>query len=49
MRRKKRNLATKKRERDLSDVDCPTQLKSYCTIYHLIDKGNGAEAMYNIF
>jgi hypothetical protein len=48
MRRKKRNLATKKREREFSDVDCPVQQKSYCNTYHKIDKGNGAKAKYDL-
>jgi hypothetical protein len=48
MRRKRRNPQTKKRERDFSDVDCPTQQKTYCNSYHKIDKGNGAEAKYDL-
>jgi hypothetical protein len=48
MRRKRRDPQTKRRERDLSDVDCPTQQKTYCNTYHKIDKGNGAEAKYDI-
>jgi hypothetical protein len=48
MRRKRRNPQTKKRERDFSQVDCPTQQKTYCLTYHQIDKGNGAEAKYDI-
>jgi hypothetical protein len=48
MKRKKRNLRTRKRERDFSDVDCPTQQKTYCNTYHKIDKGNGAEAKYDL-
>jgi hypothetical protein len=48
MRRKRRNPQTKRRERDFSDVDCPTQQKTYCNTYHKIDKGNGAEAKYDI-
>ena len=38
----------KRRERDFSHVDCPTQQKTYCLTYHHIDKGNGAEAKYDI-
>jgi hypothetical protein len=30
------------------NVDCPTQQKTYCNTYHKIDKGNGAEAKYDI-
>jgi hypothetical protein len=48
MRRKSRNPETKRRERDFSGVDCPTQQKTYCKTYHKIDKGNGAEAKYDI-
>jgi hypothetical protein len=48
MRRKRRNPQRKRRERDFSDVDCPTQQKTYCNTYHKIDKGNGAEAKYDI-
>jgi hypothetical protein len=48
MRRKKRNPITKRREREFSDVNCPDQQKTYCSTYHLIDKGNGAEAKYDI-
>jgi hypothetical protein len=48
MRRKKRNPRTKRRERDFSFVDCPDQQKTYCSTYHIFDKGNGAEAKYDI-
>jgi hypothetical protein len=48
MKRKRRDPQTKRRERDFSEVDCPTQQKTYCTTYHKIDKGNGAEAKYDI-
>ena len=48
MKRKRRNPQTKRRERDFSDVDCPDQQKTYCKTYHKIDKGNGAEAKYDI-
>jgi hypothetical protein len=48
MKRKRRNPQTKRRERDFSDVDCPTQQKTYCNTYHKIDKGNGAEAKYDV-
>jgi hypothetical protein len=48
MRRKKRNPITKRREREFSDINCPDQQKTYCITYHLIDKGNGAEAKYDI-
>jgi hypothetical protein len=48
IRRKRRNPQTKKMERDFSQVDCPAQQKTYCNTYHKIDKGNGAEAKYDI-
>ena len=48
MKRKKRNRSTKRRDREFSDVDCPIQQKDYCETYHLIDKGNGAEAKYDL-
>jgi hypothetical protein len=49
MRRKKRNPRTKRREREFSDVNWPDQQKTYCSsTYHIIDKGNGAEARYDI-
>jgi hypothetical protein len=48
MRRKKRYLKTKRRDRDYSDVDCSEQQKDYCKTYHKIDKGNGAEAKYDL-
>jgi hypothetical protein len=48
MKRKRRDPQTKRRERDSSEVDCHTQQKTYCTTYHKIDKGNGAEAKYDI-
>jgi hypothetical protein len=48
MKRKKRNLQTKRREREKSNVDCTEQQTDYCSTYHLIDKGNGAEAQYDL-
>ena len=47
MKRKRRDPRTKRRERDFSNVDCPTQQKTYCNPYHKIDKGNGTEARYD--
>jgi hypothetical protein len=29
-------------------VPCPAQTKAYCQMFHLIDKGNGKEAKYNM-
>ena len=45
MRRIKVN---KKRERDQTPVDCPLQQQFYPGSFHLIDKGNGAEATYDL-
>ena len=48
MKRKRRNLETNRRDREFSDVDVPIQQWVYCNTYHLIDKGNGAEAKYDL-
>jgi hypothetical protein len=48
MMRKRRDLQTRRREREESEVDCSQQQKNYCMTYHLIDKGNGAEAKYDL-
>jgi hypothetical protein len=48
MRRKKKNQQTKRREREQSNVDYTEQQTDYCSTYHLIDKGNGAEAKYDL-
>ena len=37
-----------KRDRDKSEVPCPVQMKDYCKTLHLIDKGNGAKAHYDM-
>ena len=37
-----------KRERKQSPVDCPEQNRDYSKTFHLIDKGNGAEAKYDL-
>ena len=37
-----------KRERAQTLVPCPQQNKDYSGTFHLIDKGDGAEANYNI-
>jgi hypothetical protein len=29
-------------------IVCPEQQETYCSTYHIIDKGNGAEAKYDI-
>jgi hypothetical protein len=36
------------RERMWTEVPCPAQMKYYCQTFHLIDKGNGAEKMYDM-
>jgi hypothetical protein len=38
----------KKREMKQKPVPCPAQTKDYCETFHLIDKGNGAEAKYDM-
>jgi hypothetical protein len=48
MKRRIRDPVTKKRAREQSDIDCPTQQIDYCKTYHKIDKGNGAEAKYDL-
>ena len=48
MKRRVRDLVSKKRAREQTDVDCPTQQIDYCKTYHKIDKGNGAEAKYDL-
>jgi hypothetical protein len=48
MKRRVRDPVTKKRAREQSDVDCNAQQIDYCKTYHKIDKGNGAEAKYDL-
>jgi hypothetical protein len=48
MKRRVRDQVTKKRAREQSDVDCNAQQIDYCKTYHKIDKGNGAEAKYDM-
>jgi hypothetical protein len=48
MKRQVRDPVTKKRAREQSDVDCNAQQIDYCKTYHKIDKGNGAEAKYDL-
>jgi hypothetical protein len=48
MRRRVRDLVTKKRSREQTDVDCNGQQIDYCKTYYKIDKGNGAEAKYDL-
>ncbi len=38
----------RKRERSQSKVACPVQTKEYPTTFHVIDKGNGAEASFDM-
>jgi hypothetical protein len=37
-----------KQERHRTEVPCLAQPKDYCETFHLIDKGNGAEAYYGL-
>jgi hypothetical protein len=48
MKRRVRDPVTKDRAREQSDVDCNAQQIDYCKTYHKIDKGNGAEAKYDL-
>ena len=48
MKRRVQDPVTKKRAREQTDVDCNAQQIDYCNTYHKIDKGNGAEAKYNL-
>jgi hypothetical protein len=48
MKRRVRDSITKKRAREQSDVDCNAQQIDYCKTYHKIDKGNRAEAKYDL-
>jgi hypothetical protein len=48
MRRRVRDPVTKKRAREQTNVDCNEQQVDYCHTYHQIDKGNGAEAKYDL-
>ena len=36
------------RQRDSVGVPVPAQGKAYCETFHMIDKGNGAEAKYDL-
>jgi hypothetical protein len=48
MRRRVRCPVTKKRAMQQTEVDCNEQQVDYCRTYHKIDKGNGAEAKYDL-
>jgi hypothetical protein len=48
MKRRVKDPTTKSRAREQSDVDCNEQQIDYCKTYHKIDKGNGAEAKYDL-
>jgi hypothetical protein len=37
-----------KRERMKTEVSCPAHTRDYCKTFHLINKGNGAEANYDL-
>jgi hypothetical protein len=45
---RKRRDEDGKRERHRTEVRCPAQTRDYCATFHLIDKGNGAEASYDL-
>ena len=46
--KRKRRGADGRREHYQTPVDIPLQTQDYCDTYHLIDKGNGAEAKYDL-
>jgi len=46
---KRKRKVNKKRERHQTNVPCPHQNKDNSDTFHLIDKGNGAKAKYNLF
>ena len=46
--KRKRRGADGRREHYQTPVDIPLQTQDYCETYHLIDKGNGAEAKYDL-
>ena len=48
LKRKRRDPITKRRALHQTPVPCPAQIKSYCETFHLIDKGNCAEAKYDL-
>jgi hypothetical protein len=48
MRRRVQDPVAKKRSREQTDDDCNEQQIDYCKTYHKIDKGNGAEAKYDL-
>ena len=45
LKRKHCNPGTKQSDLHQSPVSCPKQVQAYCNTFHLIDKGNGAEAV----
>ena len=45
---RKRRGEDGKRERELTEVSCPAQMKYYCRTFHPIDKGNGFERPYDM-
>jgi hypothetical protein len=48
MKRRVRDPITKRRSREQIDFDCNEQQIDYCKTYHKIDKGDGAEAKYDM-
>jgi len=48
IKRRKRNVEMKRRDRDPGDVDCSAQQQTYYEKYHWIDKGNEIKAKYDL-
>lgn len=48
VKRKRRSPETNRRELTATSANCPEQIKDYCETFHLIDKGNGAEAKFDL-
>ena len=46
--KRKQQGADRRREHYQTLVDIPLQTQDYCETYHLIDKGNGAEAKFDL-
>ena len=48
MKRRNKDLVNIDRDTEQSEVDCNAQQIDYCYTSHLIGKGNGAEAKYDL-
>ena len=48
MKRRNKDLVSIDRDTEQSEVDCNAQQIDYCYTSHLIGKGNGAEAKYDL-